>query len=564
MSADGALVTGPTPTALNAGEVVRRARRIPRPDWRDPVTLSVAITVVGLALYSATVPHAPDLAAQVARSSVARGAGITDWWVGWFGGLQLPSYSVLAPLVLASLGVAVTAAVAALIAVVSMADLLRATARPVLGSAAFALLAVLDVAAGRLTFALGLATGLLSVAALRRRHRLAVLAAVACGLLSLLAAFFLGIAAVAVVLSDQSRRRLAVEVSAAVLACGVSAQLLFPQTGTMPYRVVDIVGASVSALAVAWLVPVRPVRAGALLMTVVPLATMAIPGALGVNVVRLSWMVAAPLVLAAGRLRRLPVLLAVTGTLAAWPVANTIGQLLTARDASAQRAFYRPLIRQLEALRVRSGEAAVGERVEVVPTRSHWEANYLTDHFQLARGWDRQADVEDNPLFYRGQLTADRYRGWLQQMAVGWVARPKAPLDGASLAEARIVGSGTSYLQPIWSSPTWDLYRVVPSRRLALGADVVRVEATSLILRFRHAGQADVQVRWSPYLVATPALGTAARGCARADGQFTTVTVTAAGDYVLGSGFPLIQTGCPKAQSRGGREVRTHDDASAP
>jgi hypothetical protein len=539
VSADGALAAA---AGLQIDPVAATGRI--RWRWTGPIPVSLGVSIAGLLWYVVTVPHAPDLAAQVARSGVARGAGIADWWVGWFGGLQLPSYSVLAPSLVAAVGVPAAAAISVVVAVVAMADALRATARPVLGSVAFAVFSVLDVAAGRLTFSLGVAAAAVSVAALRRRRVSAVAAALACALFSLLAAFFLGVAAVAVVLTDSTRRRLAVGVAAVLLAIAVGAQLLFPETGTMPYRVVDILGASATALGVAWLVPLRPVRVGALLMTVIPLATMAVPGALGVNVVRLSWMVATPLLLAAGRVRRLPVLLAAGAAVAVWPVWNTVGQLATAQDASAHRAFYQPLIRQLQAQSARSGTPAIGQRVEVVPTRSHWETNYLTDQFQVARGWDRQADFADNPLFYRGPLTAARYRTWLRQMAVGWVARPHAPLDGAGVAEARIVDTQPAYLKPVWRSPEWDLYQVVPTAHLALGADVVRVEATRLTLRFHHAGSAEVKVRWVPYLAATPTSDPSARGCAQADGEFTTVTVTAAGDYVLGSDFPLVANGC--------------------
>ena len=67
-----------------------------------------AVLLVALALgccYAVAPPHTPDLAAQVARLSVVRHVASATWWFGWFGGLQLSSYSLLSPRVMAVLGV---------------------------------------------------------------------------------------------------------------------------------------------------------------------------------------------------------------------------------------------------------------------------------------------------------------------------------------------------------------------------------------------------------------------------------------------------------------------------
>src|SRR5581483_11094989 len=50
-------------------------------------------------------PFSPDLAAQLARADLVRAAGNVWWWTGWFGGLSLPTYSVLSPPMMAMLGV---------------------------------------------------------------------------------------------------------------------------------------------------------------------------------------------------------------------------------------------------------------------------------------------------------------------------------------------------------------------------------------------------------------------------------------------------------------------------
>jgi hypothetical protein len=518
------------------------------PVWTRPQLAALATAAVGLVGYLLANPRAPDLAAQVARSTVARATGGGAWWVGWFGGLELPSYSVLGPLAMAAVGPPLAATAAVLASVVAMADLMRGTRRPAVGAAAFAVMAVANVAAGRVTFALALAVGLLCLAGLHRGRRVAVPLAVGCGLLSPLAAFFLGVAALAVVLTHRPRRGLAAAAGGSLLAVGTAEQVLFQHTGTMPYGVADIFGASVTAFAVAVLVPHRTVRVGALLMTVVPFAVMAYPGALGENVVRLTWLVAAPTIVAAAATPRRWLVAAAAAATAAWPLAGAAVQVASSHDPSARTAFYPPLERALTAQMATAGAAAIGERVEVIPTRTHWETSYLIAHFQLARGWYRQADVADNPIFYADRLTAADYRAWLATLAVGWVARPHTPLDHAGAAEAHLVDRGQPYLRLVWQNASWDLYRVTPATPLARGATVVRVTADTVVLRFTQTRPARVQLRWSPYLVAQPAVtSSVGRACATPAGQFTTVSVTTPGDYTVSADFRPLTRACSLA-----------------
>jgi hypothetical protein len=513
--------------------------------WCHPQLVAFVVAVVGLAWYVVADPHAPDLAAQVARSAVVHTSGVTDWWVGWFGGLQLPSYSVLAPVFVSAAGARLVGCAATVVAVMAMTDLLRGTRRQAAGAASFAVLAVSDVAAGRLTFALGLAIGLLSLAALRRRHWTALLFAALCCLFTLLAAFFLGIAAVAVVLADRSRRRLALATTACVLAGGLAGQVLFSQTGNMPFNVLGLLGASVTALGVAWLVPLRHVRVGALLMAAAPLTVMVDPGAIGENVVRLSWLVATPILISTAVPSRRWILTGAVVASAAWPVVITVQQLWTGEGLATTRAFYQPLARQLSSDIARSGRGAIGQRVEVIPTKAHWETSYLSGTFQLARGWDRQADVADDPLFYDGTLNPVTYHRWLEQMAVGWVARPITSLDSAGRTEAALVDQRPPYLREVWHNANWVLYRVRQSTRLANGASTIRVTPTSVLVHFAHPGRATIQVRWAPYLVAVPSDSNQnGHGCAKANGAFTAITATASGNYILRSDFRLPASRC--------------------
>jgi hypothetical protein len=269
------------------------------------------------------------------------------------------------------------------------------------------------------------------------------------------------------------------------------------------------------------------------------------PGAIGANVARLWLLVAPPLIVATARPSRSWLLAVAATATAVWPIVNTIGQLSTGRGPSTTRAFYQPLARELAVQAARVGPAWVGQRVEVIPTRAHWETSYLSGQYELARGWDRQADVADDPLFYDGGLTSSSYLQWLRQMSVGWVARPFTALDPAGVAEAALVDSSLPYLHEVWHNANWNLYRVTDSAPLAIGAQVLKVDPTSITVHFARPGRATVQVRWMPYLVADATGRDAlASSCVGAHGAFTTVTVSAPGSYVLQSRFHIPAKPC--------------------
>ena len=514
----------------------------------------MAAAMALLVWYTIKVPHVPDLAAQLARSGVAGSSGFAQWWLGWFGGLQLQTYSLFAPSLVWLLGAPAVGSLAALTSILAMADLLRDVPRRRAGTAVFAVFAVIDVIAGRLTFALGFAAALVAVAALKRQMKLSVILAILTCFLSLLAAYFVGVAALAVVLTDSKRRGLASTVAGGVLSVAIAEQLLFRGTGTMLAPIPAIVGALATALGVAWVVPQRSIRVGSLLIGLASVATLVSPGALGGNVVRICWLLAPALVVTFGSfdmfarvpgLQRLdPRLLMAAAALgtAAWPISNIVVELASSADASTTVAFYEPLVRQI---RTQAGSTGSEHRIEVVPTRAHWEDKYLSSKFQLARGWDRQADIADNPLFYESTLDAVRYRTWLGDLAVGWVARPRSPLDGAGLEEAKLIDSQPDFLTRVWSSPTWDLYRVNYATALVDGATVVDVQPASLRVHFNAAGVAKVRIRWSPYLVAEPvAESNGAIACVRLSGDFVELSASAAGDYLLTSEFKLLTHRC--------------------
>ena len=178
---------------------------------------------------------------------------------------------------------------------------------------------------------------------------------------------------------------------------------------------------------------------------------------------RLGALFGGPVLLCALAGRRPAWLLAVLSLpLAYWqlhpPVRDTAQ---AAGDASTGAAYYRPLI---AALRRAGGPPG---RVEIPPLREHGEARFVAPAFPLARGWERQLDTKYAPLFYESGLTAARYRAWLDDNAVRWVAVADAPLDGAAKREAALVRGGLPYLREVWRDRHWRLYAVTRPRPLA-------------------------------------------------------------------------------------------------
>jgi hypothetical protein len=509
--------------------------------FHRPIRPAVAI-IAGLILLAAAylrwTPLVPDLAAQVARANVVHQGGLTSWWTGWFGGLSLPSYSIVMPLSMAVLGVRVTGALAVLAGAVATTSLTRDTIRPRAAAIAFAVSAAADLLDGRVTFTAGLALASWALVALRARRPLtgAALAAFAY-FASPLAALFLGCILVAVFLTVPSRRREATLGASALLALGATMALMFPDTGTMPFRVTDAIPAGCCCMAVLVFCrgPLVRIAAGIVLLAF-PLFLL-VPGAVGNNITRLAWVAAAPMIIACAPLPR-RLLILTTAALLVWPISDLVIQVGAATHASAHQSFYEPLQTRLRADQAAAGPGAIGQRVELVDTKNHWGVVYLSDD-ALARGWDRQADNADNPIFYNpGSLTPDSYRSWLQDLAVGWVAVPNSPLDYASVREAKLIYTGLSYLTLVWSSHDWDLYRVVDSAPLVDGAQLRSVDGSGVTLVTASASIVAVRVRWSPYLIMrNPTTLLPVPGCVLDDAGWVQLYVPAAETLQLTSAF---------------------------
>lgn len=530
-----------TSQATRAGELLigrlqRAADRLTPAGWASLVGGALAIA------YLLWRPLAPDLAAQIARANVVRAAGNVSWWTGWFGGLSLPTYSLLTPSSMAIFGVRATGVVAAVAGGVITARLVADSRRPRAGAIAFTVAAMANLLDGRVTFAVGVTLAAGSLLALKNRSIwFAAPLAAAAYFASPLAGLFLGLGMVALWLTDESRRRDAVIIAVLLGVLGISMAMLFPGTGKMPFVATDLVPAGLCCIGVALFCPTRVVRASALLLLLALPVFLLVPGAIGNNVTRLAWICAAPVALAYSPLRRW-MLAAVLALLALWPTIDVVQQVSSTRAPSTSASFYDPLLRALAREQATAGPDKIGTRLEVLDPKNHFATVYLGGKVSLARGWDRQADVANDPIFYKkGALTADSYHSWLRELAVGWVAVPNVQLDYSAVQESKLVKGGLPYLKLVWSNSSWKLYRFTDASRLAEGARVHSVEPSRITISTAAAGAVYLRVRWSPYLTVQHTDGTEAVGTCleNADGWLN-ITVPEAGDYRITSKFDPV------------------------
>jgi hypothetical protein len=502
---------------------------------------AVVAAVLGVA-YLLLPPSGSDLSAQVARAEFFASHGYTPIDLRWYAGVDQLGYSLLSQPVMAVLGVRVTGALALVGSAVLLAMLFRRTGapRPWLGALVGTLTIAANLVSGRVTYGLGIAFGLAALVALTvpRSRWIAAVAALLAAAISPVVALFLGLAGVALLLSGRIRDGLLITVPAAVPLALTA--LLFGDGGWMNISRTDTIRAVVASLAVAALVPHRPVRIGGLLSALGVLAAALIRTPVGLNATRLAVMFTLPLVAGYAAVPRLRPLLPAVPRLRSWVVLPLVavacwwlppvvtGDLKDIGNPTADPAYFAPL-------RDRLRQETLTGRVEIPPTRDYWEAARMGD-VPLARGWLRQADLDRNPLFFteipgaRGTgvaLTADTYRAWLTEQAVQFVAVPDAEFTWSGRPEAELIGAGLPYLTEIWRGAHWRLYAVADPQPIV--ARQTGHTAASVTFDAVGVGDVHVRVRYHRWL-------TAAGATVRPDGVWTVVTVPRPGRYTLTSG----------------------------
>ena len=501
-----------------------------------PVLAAVAVAgVLHLLWWQFVATSGGDIAAQDAWAEFARAHPGSAYNLGWYGGMHPVSYSVIAPYIMAGIGVRTSMVLAGTLSAGLLAWLVVGRRdgpgrwQPALyGAVALAGNAV----SGRVTFALGTLFALLALCVVfawpwesgtrAERWTRGVLAVLASGLAtasSPVAGAFLGLIAVA--LWVRKRRAAAYALGLPPIVVVAASAALFPFAGRQPMAWYSTILPVAMGVAVLILTPHRwrLVQAGAALYVLTVLGAWLIPSPVGTNVSRLGLLFGGVVLVAAvtlgpwrtslvGRRFGARAAAALMGvaliTSTVWQVAYAARDAVSSNPPASFTSDIDPLLDQL---RVRKADLG---RVEVVPTKSHREAAAIAPHVPLARGWNRQADAERNPVFYRDrELSAEAYRRWLHRWAVHFVVlSTAADPDPAAVDEAALVAAGLPYLTRVWSDDQWALYAVRrPTPLVSPPARVVAYDAAELTITTPQAGRIVVRIADSPWLSLVDAEG---------------------------------------------------------
>lgn len=499
---------------------------------RRPVPAALASAAVLHLLWVALLANSGgDLAAQDAWAEFALQHPDSAYNLAWYGGMHPVSYSVISPYLMAVLGVRSTMVIAGTLSAGLLALLLvrsRSVARPMWPTLYGAFALVCNAISGRVTFGLGAMFGLAAVAVIfawpvrwRSRHwhhrtgrfLLAALLSGVSTMASPVAGLFVGIVAAALWLTKRRPAAYALGVTP-TLVVALSAWL-FPFSGEQPMSFGSAVLPLIAGLT-AWLLSPadwRTVRVGAALYSLGVVLTWLIPSQIGTNIARLGMIFGGVVVIAAltqPRIRlartewrttrtgqRWTALVLSLATITVWQLVKTADDVIHTTPSASWARELAPLVDRLKR------EDADRGRVEVVPVRSHRESSALAPYVNLARGWNRQRDLDRNPIFYgENTLTPTSYHEWLKRWAVHFVVLPADNPDQGAEKESRLLqDSKLPYLRQVWSDANWKLYEVKDPTQLAdPPATVERAGADQLVLKVRKSGPVLIRIPYSPWL----------------------------------------------------------------
>ncbi|MGW0330308.1 MFS transporter [Streptomyces sp. NPDC003011] len=463
-----------------------------------------------------------DLAAQDAWAEFVGRHPDSAYNLAWYGGMHPVSYSVVSPYLMSVLGVRTTMMIAGtLSAALLMLILVRCAPvkKPLWPGLAGVFAFLCNAASGRVTFGLGTVFALGAVAVVfcwpyRWRYKRWAKALCAAPLAALatmsspVAGLFVGLVAAALFL--QKRRPGAWALGLAPAAVVAVSAWLFPFSGTQPMGFGSAILPLASAVAVFLLVPREwtTVRITSAVYGLAVLLVWLISSQIGSNITRLpmlfagvALMAALPFTVPRSRKWYAVVLSAVGFTV--WIGFKSVDDVVHTTPAASWARELAPLVNELQEVGAEKG------RVEVVPARSHREASALAPYVNLARGWNRQADMERNPLFYDDTLNSANYHEWLQRWAVHFVVVPKDEPDGdGGERERELVQRGLPYLRQVWGDANWQLFRVTDPAPLAEpNAVVERAAQGELTMEVKKAGRILIKIPYSPWLSIVDAEG---------------------------------------------------------
>jgi hypothetical protein len=506
-----------------------------------PTVIAGAIALA----YILVSPPSYDLAAHLFRAKLFSQEGFGLWNNWWYAGHDTLGYSVLFPPLAAALTPQVVGGVATTVTAALFEPIAhqRFGERSWLGASWFGAATAVNLFSGRLTFAFGFMFAVGAVLALQRGRALSagglsVLAALS----SPVAALFVALVGAAYGIGSYVARR---ELRSPLIGFGlIAASLLpvlalavaFPEGGTEPYAFSALLPLPIIGVLAVVLFPREELtlKLGIVLYTLGCVASYAIPSPIGSNVGRLGPLIAGPLAaLFWWRRRTVWLLLALVPLLyLQWQA--PIRDLTTSDDNPAVfAAYWRPLIAFLD----RQGGPPF--RIEIPFTSFHWEAYFVAPHFALARGWERQLDIEDNHLFYAGTLTPAAYHAWLRRLAVRFVAVTDTAPDVSARQEVRLINRGLPFLRPVLRTRTFRVYAVRDALPIVQGpATLTGLGPNSITLRAARAAPLLVRVRFTPYWK----LGEGS-GCVAPDGDFTKLSLRRPGPVKLVIDFSLGRIG---------------------
>ncbi|EST27558.1 membrane protein [Streptomyces roseochromogenus subsp. oscitans DS 12.976] len=456
-----------------------------------------------------------DLAAQDAWAEFVGRHPDSAYNLAWYGGMHPVSYSVVSPYLMAVLGVRTTMMIAGTVSAGLLTLVLirsRAVRNPLWASLAGVVALLCNAISGRVTFGLGTMFALGAVAAVfcwpyRWRHKRWAKAAVAAPLAGLstmaspVSGLFVGLVAVALFL--QKRRPGAWALGLAPTVVVAASYFLFPFSGTQPMTIGSVILPLAYGLLCLFLVPREwvTVRLTAAVYSLGVVLVWLVNSQIGSNISRLPMLFAGATLVAAlpftvRKSRRWYVTVLALLGFAGWIGFKSVDDIVHTTPAASWARELAPLVHQLQKAGAEKG------RVEVVPARSHREASALAPYVNLARGWNRQADMERNPLFYDDTLNSANYHEWLQRWAVHFVVLPKDNPDGdGGERERQLLRRGMPYLKQVWGDANWQLFQVTDATPLAEPDAVVdHAGQGEMTLQVRKAGRILIRIPYSPWL----------------------------------------------------------------
>ena len=540
-------------TGLKWWIVWRRYSR-DRGPWRWRRTAPTLAAAVIAAAYVIIAPRSEDLGAHLLRAKLFATEGFGIWNNWWYGGHNVPGYSVLFPPLGALLTPQWVAAISAPVSAALFESLVyrRFGEDAWLGALWFGVATGVNLFTGRLTFALGLVPALGTALALqRRRPGLAAACAALTALASPVDALFVALAgaayAVAAYIEPTDPKRRAqdalpgIGVAVAALLPVLALSIAFPEGGGEPFAFSALWPIVLVSLAALIVVPKkdRALRAGLTLYVVGCVASYAIASPVGSNVTRLAPLFAGPLAALLFWRRRPLVLLALALPLIYLQWQAPVRDVRTADDNSEVTfAYFQPMMTYL------SRQPGPPFRIEIPFTLFHWEAYAVAPEFPLARGWERQLDTRYNQVFYDGTLTPAKYDVWLHRLAIRYVAVADAELDYSAKQEVALIDRGLPYLRLVLHTKHWRVYAVRDPTPIVDGAATLQALGPNYLqLQAQHAGTALIRVHYSPYWAVTEG-----SGCIAPAGDFTRLTVNRPGPIRVAIQFSLTRIGATSAR----------------